>query len=213
MRYLPAYTALALTVASGLVHGFWTDRWVVSPGPAEAAARLARLPPDAGDWHATTLHEKSRGTEALAGHLTRRYVNRSTGRVVTVALAVGLPGPVSIHTPDVCYKAGGFDVAAPARYRHPARAGRPAAQFWTADLRKERTTEHVHQRIYWAWDAGEGWTAPDNPRWRFAGRPVLAKLYLVREVRGPDERREDDPCLDLMNQLLPQLRETLNLRP
>src|SRR5262245_32289500 len=119
-RYTPALVAVALVVVSGLVHGFWTDRWSTSHAPAEAAERLARVPLDAGEWQGQDLPNATRFTEAITGQMYRRYVHRSTGSVVTVALICGLPGPVSIHTPDVCYKAGGYEVATPARFQGPA---------------------------------------------------------------------------------------------
>src|SRR6516225_2141560 len=98
-RYYPAFTALTLILVAGLVHGFWTDRWVVSTAPAEAAARLEQLPLEAGDWKGEPLEVNSKSAEAITGRLCRRYTNRSTGSVVTIALVSGLPGPVSIHTP------------------------------------------------------------------------------------------------------------------
>jgi hypothetical protein len=213
LRYLPLLTAVALGICCGLVHGFWTDRWTRSRAPAEAAARLTRVPLEAGDWQAEPLPFNERETEAISGRLYRRYVNRLSGSAVTVALVSGLPGPVAIHTPDVCYKANGFKVASPIKYRHAATAGAPAAELLTADLEKARAAEVLHQRIFWSWTTAGTWSAPDNPRWQFAAEPVLYKLYLVREMSAADEPLEEDPCIDLMRQLLPQLHQVLFTGP
>src|SRR5262245_19945367 len=136
-RYLPAITAAGLLLVAGLVHGFWTDRWTVSQGTAEAAALLKQVPLSAGEWQGHDLAIGRTETEAISGHLYRRYVNRSTGGAVTVALFCGKPGPVSIHTPDVCYRAGGFDVALPSRITIAGELPGKQGEFLCADLSKK----------------------------------------------------------------------------
>jgi hypothetical protein len=207
-RCLPPLTAALLVVIGGIVHGFWTDRWTTSAGPAEAAARLKRVPRNVDDWEGKTLPHRS-SSEGIVGQLYRSYVNRVNGTEITVALFTGLPGPVSIHTPEVCYRASGFQVAAPLRYTYAGAKGQPTAVFWTADLQKTKATETLHQRIFWAWATDGAWQAAENPRVQFAAKPVLYKLYLVRELTSPDEPLEEDPCIDLMHDLLPQLQKYL----
>jgi len=207
-RYFPALVAILLVIGGGIVHGFWTDRWGTSPAPAEAGRRLKAVPLRAGDWAAAPLPNKA-GPESLAGQLYRRYVHQVNGTVITVALYTGLPGPVAIHTPDVCYKASGFEVASPIKYRWAGLRGMASGEFWTADLQKIKATEKLHQRIFWSWTADGAWRAAKNPRWEFAAEPVLYKLYLVRELTAADEPLEEDPCIDLMNELLPQLQKCL----
>jgi hypothetical protein len=209
MKYLPAYSAVVLVIVAGLVHGFWTDRWTVSHAPAEAAARLAKLPLTVGEWEAQPLKGEAKSTEAIAGELNRRYVHRKNGSEVTVVIFAGLPGPVSIHTPDVCYGAAGFKVESPARYRLAAEDGSPGGSFWTADLHKARVTQELHQRIFWAWTARGTWQAADDPRLAFAGERVLFKMYLVRPMHSPSEPIEGDACLQLLRELLPQLAKNL----
>ena len=100
-RYLlPVATSVALLVACGLVHGFWTDRWEPAPDPAAVAARFDALATDLGDWQGEALPVGPRETRGLSGYLVRRYVNRRTGDAVTVALMSGPPRVVSIHTPS-----------------------------------------------------------------------------------------------------------------
>jgi hypothetical protein len=213
-RYLPAAAALVLLLVAGLVHGFWTDRWTVSKATAEAAVRLQHLPLAVGDWQGENVEVDTRETEAITGHLYRRYVNRSNGNQVTIVLLCGLPGPVSIHTPDVCYRAGGFDVAEPVKVKVAAEPPGPDGEFWAADLHKATATEEVRQRIYWSWSATGAWTAPDDdPRGLFAGQPVLFKLYAVRDLAAGDKLRDDDPCAELLRQLMPQMKKTLFARP
>jgi hypothetical protein len=211
-RHLPIITAAGLLLVAGLVHGFWTDRWTTSEALAEAAARLAQLPQNVGDWQGQNLDIQREETEAITGHLYRRYVNRSTGASVTVALVCGKPGPVSIHTPDACYRAGGFEVATPTRVSVPGEAGKSAGEFLYADLSKKTATEHIRQRIFWSWSPGGEWQVPDNPREDFVRQPVLFKWYVIRDIQGANEPAEDDPCTDLIRQLAPQLRQMVFAR-
>src|SRR3954470_17091195 len=110
LRILPAVTAAVVVAAGGLVHGFWTDRWGGDGGWGPAAPRLDHVPRAVGDWQAQPLDSSPSDAPDLAGQLYLRYVNRKTGDAVSIALVCGRPGPVCIHTPDVCYAASGHAV-------------------------------------------------------------------------------------------------------
>src|SRR5262245_5487809 len=119
LKWIASLTASAVLVASGLVHGFWTDRWVPPADVARAADRLDELPLDVGPWkgHKTEVKPGQAGA-GVAGCIQRRYENVQTGAGVAIALVCGRPGPVSIHTPEVCYGASGYLVGK--RERVPA---------------------------------------------------------------------------------------------
>ena len=207
-RYLlPVATSVALLVACGLVHGFWTDRWEPAPDPAAVAARFDALATDLGDWQGEALPVGPRETRGLSGYLVRRYVNRRTGDAVTVALMSGPPRVVSIHTPDACYAASGFAVSPPAR--HAGAALPEPADFWTSEMVRTRAAEQTRLRIFYAWSNGGPWAAPDNARLSFAGTRALYKLYLIREVASGNTPPGDDPCLALMAALQPELTKCL----
>jgi hypothetical protein len=122
-----------------------------------------------------------------------------------MALVGGRPGPVSIHTPEACYGASGFVVGMPTRTMGPD----AKSEFWTTDAVRTRATEETRLRLFWAWNAGDGWSAPDSPRQRFARYGVLHKLYVLRELNGPDDAGKDEPCLAFLRDLLPELERTL----
>ena len=96
----------------------------------------------------------------IAGMIQRRYVNRTNGDTVVIAIVCGKPGPVSIHTPDVCYGASGYNVGQRIRQTHPGRG----AEFWTADAVKTQASKKRKLRIYWGWSAGSGWKAAEDAR-------------------------------------------------
>jgi hypothetical protein len=204
MRLLAALTASLLTLAGGYVHGLWTDRWQPAVEPAVALERYNTIAMALGDWLGEPVAASTSASDA-AGDLQRRYVNRKTGQVVVVALVCGRPGPVSIHTPDACYVASGFAVGEPRRTSGPDQN----SEFWTTDAVRTRVTEETRLRLYWAWNAGQGWSAPDSPRQRFASFPVLHKLYVLRELAGPGETVKEEPCLAFMRVFLPELDRAL----
>src|SRR5438309_1083097 len=161
--YLPAAVGLSAVLITGIVHGFWTDRWVVSEELSACVARLEKIPLDLGEWQGQEVERVPPASGGAAGHLVRRYVHQQNGTVVTVAIVCGRPGPVAVHTPDVCYGASGYDVGAPHRVTVPANKG----EFWTADAVKGSATGDTKLRIYWSWNDGSGWVASDNARQTF----------------------------------------------
>jgi hypothetical protein len=211
IRALAAATAMILIIGSGLVYGLWTGRWdPPAPMPTDMSGRLERIPADLGDWQGEDVESDTRGASPVLGRLERRYRNVHTNKIVSVSLVCGKPGPISIHTPDVCYGSSGYAVGENKRFAPPTAAG---AEFWTADALKKKSTDQTRLRIFWAWNGGEGWQAADNPRLAYVRFPVLFKLYLIRELNAADDALDDDPCLDLFQQLQPELQRALFAPP
>jgi hypothetical protein len=213
-RTLPMATALVLVIAAGLVHGQWTRRWGRSDAVESAAARLERIPLTLGDWHAQseTLSRRQLEVAEIAGYVARRYENRAGKGAVTILLVCGRPGPISVHTPDICYAGAGFEpLQPPSRVTLPGDSSDPPAEFWSAVLSKPGASGPTHLRILWSWSATGAWEAPDNPRLAFAPRQVLDKLYVIRTLSAADEKLETDPSLDFLRVFLPELERILFL--
>jgi uncharacterized protein DUF3485 len=209
VRFLPAVAALLAVLVCGVVHGMWTDRWTRDQADAEAATRLGRLSLTLGDWEGQTLEIEPRLVGDVSGFLYRRYVNQRTGAAVTLSLACGRPGPVAIHTPDVCYVASGYEAGGSGTVTPRLGPGLPPGEFKTAQFIKTRATEQTHLRVFWSWNAGGAWRVSESPRFAFARYPVLYKLHLVRELSAPDEPLDEDPCIDLMQHLVPELQQSV----
>lgn len=205
---LLAGAAGVMLLAAGVVHGVWSDRWNDGADLGAAVAQLERVPLTVGEWQGKRTEHVSDPRSGLAGSATFLFQHKKSGKMVTVFLACGRPGPVSVHTPDVCYAGAGFEVerAAPFSSSRPGLAGQ---SFFTARLVRKRATEQTAQRIFWAWHGARGWEVSDNPRVSFAGRGALFKMYVIREVTGPSESLENDPCVELMETLLPALEKTV----
>jgi hypothetical protein len=206
VRIFPTLTAMTAVIACGVVHGVWTDRWHLSTEPAASAARLSQVPLNLADWEGQTVPGKQ--GKDMAGAIHYRYTHKRSGKSVTLFIVCDRPGPVSIHTPDVCYGAVGFEVGAQTKYSPRLPPDEPSATLWTARFQKKTSSDTTDLRIFWGWNAGEGWQAADDARLAFAKFPALFKLYLIREGAGEDSP-DDDSCVELMRQLLPELRRAL----
>jgi hypothetical protein len=208
-RLLAIASACAFLIASGVVHGVWTDRWSDQSDLVATAKQLDLLPMTIGAWHGTTVEMEKDPNTALAGVVARRYVHASNGKAVTLFLACGRSGAVCTHTPDVCYAGSGYEVEKPRRFVPPAMSAEPPSEFWTARFVKERATGKTNLRIFWSWFGKETWKVADNPRLSFAGEKVLYKLYLIREMVQSDEPLEGDACVEFMREVLPVFRQTV----
>jgi hypothetical protein len=202
-RYWPALAMLLLVVVSGLAHGLWTHRWTISSSLDEALTRLDRVPMDIGDWEGINFELDQRQLEIgqIDGYLARRYRNRQDGREVTVLLVCGLPGPIAVHTPDICYAGAGYT---PASFSFQEHAG-----FKTAEFRKEGAILPESLRIYWSWSDGELWEAPDHPRHRFMTSMFLYKIYVIDRQLDEDRVHAGDVCKEFIRVFLPELSKAI----
>lgn len=204
-RILVIVSAAVVLIASGVVHGIWTDRWSDGLDLAANARQLDQLPMTISAWHGSPIEMEKDAKTGLTGMIARRYVHAETGKAVTLFLACGRPGPVCTHTPDVCYAGSGYKVDEPKRFKLPA----STAEFWTSRFVKERAAGRSHLRIFWSWHGADAWKVAENPRLSFAGEKVLYKLYLIREMIQPDEAIEADPCVEFMHDMLPVFRSNV----
>jgi hypothetical protein len=143
----------------------------------------------------------------LEGYLNRRYVHRPTGAIISVLLVCGRAGPISVHTPDVCYGGAGYaEVGAPRPFKGP---GELPAQFEVRDFLQSNAATPTRLRIFYAWGARGKWSVPSRPRIAFSSEPVLYKLYAVRQMNKADEPVEKDLTIELLRELMPQLQKAL----
>ena len=210
-RLCTALIASLLVIVCGVVHGYWSDRWQAPAETAAAAARMDALPLEIGDWTGVPIEVKNPKSGDVAGTLHRRYENHRTGDVAVVFLVCGRSGPVSIHTPDVCYAADGYTVGAKSK----TTVGDNDAVFFSADAVKSKAAVETKLRIFWGWNDGKGWSAPDDARINYVAyrhSPVLYKLYVQRDLDGPAQASREEPCQSLLKVLLPELDRALFTR-
>lgn len=213
-RSLTILIALAILVASGLVHGFWAERWNPSQALQAAADRVDQVPFDIGDWKGQVI-ESDAGAFFQTGaqkFWTRSYSHARRNVSLLAILMCGRAGRMSVHTPEVCYRGAGFQMEGNVEpLTVQSEFGEDLGTFWTARFSKQSgVTSNL--RLYWAWNATGSWRAPSAPRWEFRGEPFLYKLYLSQEGPGLSNP-SNEAVQDFMKQFLPELHKTLFDRP
>lgn len=224
-RVVPvAVAAAALTVVSGVVYGHLSGRWREVSELADVGARLEEFPEAFGDWRMTRsieLSENVADTLQCAGYINGAYVNEITGQVVNVAVLVGPPGPMSVHTPEICFSSKQYDMCEERRRMlvsseksMPAKRGVPRSEIPDADRGESLwsvgfRTRDVHARplhVYYGWNDGRGWEAAENPRFGFATAAYLykAQVAVMGEVGGAGG--EYEPGKQFLDEFLPELQ-------
>ncbi len=194
--------AVLVTAASGLIDGRIQNRWGISAKMAAAARKLQELPADfgpSGCWRMRSsgeLEANVRDVLQCAGYLLRKCVHAQTGEVVDVILLVGPTGPISVHTPDICYSSREYSIIAERERIALSDPQGVEHQFWGMTLQR-RDAAGDRLRVYYAWTTGGPWAAPSQPRFSFAGRPYLYKLQVVAPV-PPDYAGGADPAHRLL---------------
>lgn len=203
---LPVAAFLVAVVAAGAGHGVYADRWGQSPDRAAAAARLANVPTAIGPWvgEDRTLDAAELAKAGIDGYLLRTYRSPAARRAVTLFVVCGRPGPVAVHTPDVCYQASGYALAAaPARETIPG-----GGAVWAAAMTKPAAAVPEALTVRWAWRTpAPGWQAPDRPRMAFARAGVLYKAYALTDRAGATA--VPDPAPEFLALALPALDRAL----
>lgn len=214
-RSAPLLVAIVVIVGAGFIHGMWTERWSSSQELDDAVARLEGLPERVGAWHAQPIEIDAKALKqaGAAGHWLRRFTHTRTGATVTIILLCGRTGQMAVHRPEHCYRGAGYEMSAPPAHKTLDFVKQGSAQLWTARFVKDDPASPVQLRIFWSWFADGAWRAPESPRLAFAGKSVLFKLYAVHELTGPAQRVEDDPCLDLLHALLPEIARSISSFP
>ncbi len=191
-----AISAFILITSGSVVQGLMTHRWIPNTAVVEAVHRLDAVPKNFGDW--TSVDLKLSDAEltigGIAGYIKREFTNQQTGAQVTLLLVAGAPGPISLHSPTVCFSGQGFQVhghesgfavnvteANVSDHRHV---------FHYADFSNSAVSDPSLIRVYWAWSPDGRWQSPEQPRIAFAGSSALYKLYVserwLPEVSGSD---------------------------
>ena len=211
-RFLPYVVAILAIGVTGYLRALQTRNSLAPQALHDAVTRLEQVPLKIGPWEGEphTIPSQEIAAGKINGYLMRNYVNRDDGSSVTLMIVCGRPGPISVHTPDICYAGLGYELTAPA-----GSYAMPSAQFVVGDFREQSPIRKPDLRILWSWNAGKGWKAPSHPRFTFAPNPFLYKAYVVREAPWNSLRPMDDedPSARFLAALVPVLEQVLQPRP
>lgn len=187
--------AVAITAVGGLLYGNYSRRWGPPPDLVSAGARLAEMPKKIGTWSRTeesTMSQTAIDMLECAGYVNCRYVDQGTGQTISLAILVGPPGPISVHTPEVCFSSRAYDKQGTRQATQiKTTKDRAPDTFWTIDF-TTRNPLAEGLRVYYAWSPGGAWRAADSPRFEFARAPFLYKLQLASPLPPGNAKGEPD---------------------
>lgn len=201
--------AVALTVSSGVLQGRMRNRWGPSPDTLRAADKLAEVSPQFGDWRLRSsgkLGDTSEKMLECAGYFIRNYQNQATGDLVSVTLLLGPPGPISVHTPEICFPSRNYKVLGKREQVAIHGADGGDDQFWALGYKANNLRGDM-LRVYYAWSPGNRWSATGDPRFKYAGQPYLYKIQLSAPLPAGADLQADDPCKKFLEDFLPVARK------
>jgi hypothetical protein len=212
--WLPALALLLLlaaTLGAGSLHGRLTGRWGLNSNAALAAEQLlSGLPAEAGNWR--LRHESELDPEVVKilqcpAHISRVYEHRQTRDVATVAVLLGPPGPIAVHTPEICYSSRDFQVTGERR-KVTIRGAGGEHSFWELPLK----TTNVHAEslsVLYGWSTGSLWEAARYPRFGYGGFSHLYKLQVAVTSNPAAKAAAFDAGRDFMDSFVVQLQSRL----
>jgi Protein of unknown function (DUF3485) len=217
---LPLVVFGVLVLAAGALHGSFTGRWHTSAELENAVARLDSVPLQIGAWKCDErqmLDEADLRRGGIKGHFSGRYKNKLTGEAVSLLIVCGRPGPISVHTPDVCYGGAGYRAVEAQKQKDLSFKGGGSLSVWAIPFKAPAALSSSNIEVSWVWNGGDGWKAPTNPRWTFASYPALYKLYVVRDLpalasekkKDAKEKKENDASKSFLQTFLPELETVL----
>jgi len=140
------------------------------------------------------------------GYFVRNYQNQATGDLVSVTLLLGPPGPISVHTPEICFPSKNYQVLGKREQVAISGADGEDDQFWALSY-KANNLRGDTLRVYYAWSTGGRWSASGDPRFKFAGQPYLYKIQLSSPLPPGADLESDDPCRKFLQDFLPAARK------
>lgn len=189
------YLSTVIIAVSGVFHGWLTNRWSEPAQLDVAGAELVAMPEQVGEWKLLGSHEVSPGVVNLlqcAGYIHRTYENEQTGERVNIAVFLGPPGPIAVHTPEVCYPSQDFE---PIGSRERVTIGdsensdQARDQFWRSTFRSNSLDAET-LRVFYGWSDGGPWRADESPRISHAAKTHLYKLQLTATLPQDQERSD-----------------------
>ncbi|MFL5339176.1 MAG: exosortase-associated EpsI family protein [Gemmataceae bacterium] len=209
---------IAVFAVMALGAGIWRGGDVNGSGTSAeldaACRRLADVPSALGEWRGELdpLDGEDLRRGSIKGHVSYRFRNVITGERVSMVIVCGRPGPIAVHTPEICYGGAGFE-AFGERYRKEIAVDRDRKfAVWAMRFKPPSTSSGAPIEVNWGWNGGDGWLAPDSARLTLAKYPALYKLYVVRTVPALATEQRNDPSVSFLQTFLPELEKALSRR-
>lgn len=200
-----------LTLFSGYLQGRLRNRWGTPADLVAAAQLLEATPTEFGNWKLTKQAPLSDNVARMlecAGYVSGSYVDQTTGEVVSAVVLLGPPGPISVHTPEICYSSHDYTQTGERERQEVPNAASSATAFWTLTFHANNLNGD-RLRVYYGWSDGSQWTAAPRPRTTYAGQPLLYKLQLAANLADDAKPGTDDSGIRFLRDFVPVLQRQL----
>jgi hypothetical protein len=205
--------ATGLLVASGVARDAQDRRFRTSQQHApELRFPLSGLPKALGRWRSlegkeAVLDPRIARIAGSSESLIRDYVDDSTGVVVTLLIVYGKAEVVTGHTPEACYPAVGYEVAAEALDVAIPVGARPARFRTTVFARKEAAEAGSGgEEVYHSFLHNGHWSPDVAGNWKVLrySAPVH-KVQVRRRVADGESRQLNNPTESFLSALIPEI--------
>ncbi|MDO4550615.1 MAG: exosortase-associated EpsI family protein [Planctomycetia bacterium] len=227
------FMVLVLIVIGAWMEGMRTDRWWDPPQTETLKSFIAGIhnfPEKIGNWEGDLRSDRREMEEEIAkeagaeASLSRVYTSSEAGIPISINIICGLARKVTIHTPDACFRGGGFTMEGDIEtmtFRYPVppveNTNNPAsnssenvpiqnvmkdATFKTAIFTRESKDGTVErQRVFWGWKGVDSdWIAPELPRNRWSPTEPIIKLYILVYEQNKNSTLVNSPSVQATNQ-------------
>jgi hypothetical protein len=204
---------IAMTGVSSAITWHWNGWFGPRVDTDLIAARVEGLPAEVGNWKSAPNDHSTFDDEVIRmldckGYISRTYRHEQTGEVVQVAVLYGAAGPMSAHTPEVCYSTRDYQMTVrptPTKVEYDQSEG----EFMRMQLRSPQLSSD-NLAIYYAWSDGKtAWRSPRQPRFAFGGQGYLHKIQLACNVSDSSGQEHNDAGKAFLREFLPVVDQQL----
>lgn len=201
---------MAITIGGAVLHGQKSYRWGTNQELDLLAEAVQEFPAEVGDWSQTAELDLDYNAQRLLGcfaSFVRVYQHNQTGESIHVVVLFGPTGPLSVHTPDICYNSVNFGVHKK-RTHMTLEATDSADSFWSIHFQSKDVDGRYLRSVY-GWSDDGSWKAPDAARITFAGKPYLFKVQMSSENNSWTEAENDESIENFLGQFTSLFREQI----
>lgn len=205
--------AAVLLLASGFFRGAQANRLADSTG-AEALSPfpLRDIPRTIDTWQVvegseTMLDPQTTRITGSTDHVVRTYRDEMTGVTLSVLILYGPAGPVTPHTPQVCYPASGFAPVGDTVDRNIEFGSGEVAAFRSSVFAKSGGRSVIFQTVYHSYELDGAWSPTIENRNLRRRNPGVFKVQIQRRSFEQEIRGENEPIEAFVAKLLPVIEK------
>ena len=205
--------AALLLVGSGFYRGVQARRLADFTGSeANCPFPLHDIPRTIDTWQViegseTMLDPQTTRITGSTDHIIRTYRDEMTGVMLSVLILYGPAGPVTPHTPQVCYPASGFAAVGGMANRKVEYGNGQVAEFRSSVFAKSGGRSTVFQTVYHSYELDGAWSPTIENRKLRRRNPGVFKVQIQRRSLEQEIPGENEPIESFVAKLLPVIEK------